>query len=254
MRYWLAAFFGFLIACSPSDNTSGRTVVKTYPRFADSAPHDWARRTPWSYPVHGIDVSRWQGDIDWRRVHRAGVSFAYIKATEGGDVADPLFRQNWRNAGRAGVVRGAYHYYYFCRSPEQQARWFIRHVPRDTRALPPVLDMEWTHNSRSCKRRPDGRTVRREAARFMRLIEQHYGQRPIVYTTVDFWRDTDISKLRNTQFWLRSVAGHPRDVYENARWVLWQYSGTGRVPGISGNVDLNAFSGNLAAWQRGPGF
>src|SRR5688572_21982049 len=66
-------------------------------------------------PIQGIDVSYWQGDIDWNTVSNAGISFAYIKATEGGDHVDPKFLQNWYQAKRAGIARGAYHFIYWCR-------------------------------------------------------------------------------------------------------------------------------------------
>lgn len=227
--------------------------LSTYPRFGDSDPHEWSGRGPNSYAIHGIDVSRYQGEIDWPQVRRAGVSFAYLKATEGGDVADPAFSDNWRGAARAGVPRGAYHYFYFCRPAEQQARWFIKHVPRDANALPPVLDMEWNPHSRTCTKRPDGRVVRAEARKFLSLLEAHYGQRPVVYTTVDFYRETGIGRLHGTEFWLRSVAGHPRQVYPGAFWRLWQYTGTGVVPGIQGDVDLNVFHDSPESWLRWSG-
>lgn len=253
--FWMCAL-AVLVGCDPrapkppvSPVPSAEVArLASYPRFGDSDPHDWQGRSPRSYPIHGIDVSRWQGEIDWRRARRNGVSFAYIKATEGGDVLDPQFKENWRAARRARVPRGAYHYYYFCRSPESQARWFIRNVPRDAQALPPVLDMEWNHQSKTCKRRPTGAQVRREAERFMRVLERHYGTRPVVYTTVDFWRDTGIGRLRGTEFWLRSVAGHPADVYKGASWTFWQYTGTGRIGGIQGDVDINAFRGSADSW------
>ena len=225
----------------------------TNPKFADSDPHSWEGRTPWSYPIHGIDVSRWQGDIDWQRARRSGVSFAYIKATEGGDLLDPKFRDHWQAARRAGVKRGAYHYFYFCRPAAEQARWFIRHVPRDRAALPHVLDMEWTPHSRTCTKRPSGAKVRAEAKRFLDLLEAHYGRRPVLYTTVDFYRDTGIGRLPGTEFWLRSVADHPHITYPGALWRFWQYTGTGRVPGIEGNVDLNVFGGGPERWLRWSG-
>ncbi|QAX28524.1 glycoside hydrolase family 25 protein [Leisingera sp. NJS204] len=227
--------------------------LRTYPRFGDRDPHAWEGRKPWSYPVHGIDVSRYQGEIDWRRVRRSGVSFAYIKATEGGDHTDAMFRDNWRGARAAGLKRGAYHYYYFCRPAAEQARWFIRNVPRDANALPPVLDMEWNHRSRTCRTRPDGAKVRAEARKFLNILERHYGKRPVVYTTVDFYRDTGIGRLSGTEFWLRSVAGHPRKVYPGESWSFWQYSGTGEVPGVAGDVDLNTFRGSPESWLRWSG-
>lgn len=227
--------------------------LATYPRFGDTDPHEWTGRTPGSYAIHGIDVSRYQGSIDWPQVRSSGVSFAYIKATEGGDVADPMFQQNWQGAKRAGLPRGAYHYYYFCRTAAEQARWFIKHVPRDPGALPPVLDMEWNPRSKTCTKRPDGAVVRAEARKFLSLLEAHYGRRPVVYTTVDFFRETGIGRLHGTEFWLRSVAGHPRQVYPGAFWRLWQYSGTGLVPGIAGEVDLNVFHDAPATWLRWSG-
>lgn len=223
------------------------------PRFEDLDPHDWVAGAPHHYPVHGIDVARYQGAIDWPQVRRSGVSFAYLKATEGGDVVDPMFAENRRGAARAGVRQGAYHYFYFCRPAAEQARWFIRNVPRDASALPHVLDMEWNHRSPTCRTRPDGATVRAEARRFLDILERHYGRRPIVYTTPDFYRETGIGKLAGTEFWLRSVAGHPREVYPGARWTFWQYTGTGVVPGVSGPVDINVFAGSPESWRAWSG-
>ena len=102
-------------------------------------------------PIHGIDVSRWQGKIDWASVRAAGTQFAFIKATEGGDHLDPRFTENWYGAAHAGVPRGAYHFMYWCRPAHEQAAWFRRNVPDDFDALPPVLDLEWNGHSGSCR-------------------------------------------------------------------------------------------------------
>jgi len=227
-----------------------RPVAVAFPAFGDSKPHPWDGRAPSAYPVHGIDVSRWQSVIDWPSVRAGGIAFAFIKATEGADHVDPMFLENWQGAARAGLPRGAYHFYYFCRTAEEQARWFIQNVPRDPGALPPVLDLEWNHKSRTCTHRPDPATVRAEASRFLDILTAHYGQRPVVYTTVDFYRETGIGALPRTEFWLRSVAGHPSKVYPGQQWTFWQYTGTGHVPGIRGPVDINVFAGSVADWAR----
>jgi lysozyme len=195
-------------------------------RFGDAAPHPWQGRAPATYAVHGIDASRFQGAIDWPVARAAGVNFAYLKATEGGDLLDPKFQDYWRGAARAGVARGAYHFYYHCRPAAEQARWFIRNVPRVRGALPPVLDMEWTPFSPTCTIRPDGAIVRREAGIFMDAIEAHYGQRPVIYTSVDFWEDNQMWLLRGHDFWLRSVAAHPQDLYAGHHWAFWQCRGS----------------------------
>ena len=238
------------VAADDAPAAARRAVGIAQPRFGDHDPHDWDAHAPWTYPVHGIDVSRWQQHIDWPRARASGVSFAFIKATEGVEEIDPMFRAHWDAAGRAGVPRGAYHYFYFCAPADRQARWFIANVPRSADALPHVLDMEWNPFSPTCRLRPDGATVRSEAKTFLDILERHYGRRPVVYTTLDFARETGIEQLRGTQFWLRSVAGHPRDTYPGVRWAFWQYTGTGRVEGVPGPVDINVFRGSLGEWQR----
>jgi len=249
------AFLIVLGACSaPPAPVVDQLVVEHIaqrppPHFEDSDAFDWTSRTPWTYPVHGIDVARYQGEIDWPAVRQANVSFAYIKATEGGDHLDAAFRENWRGAARAGLLRGAYHYFYFCRSAAQQARWFIRHLPNQAGMLPPVLDIEWTPRSPTCRLRPEPRKVRAEMKVFLQRIQKHYGKPQLVYTTPDFYHKNQLWRLHGVEFWLRSVADHPEDRYPGRRWTFWQYTGTGIVPGVEGHTDINAFSGTPEQWQ-----
>jgi lysozyme len=219
------------------------------PRFRDAKPIRFGRISPKHYPVHGVDVSRWQGNINWNLLKKNGANFAYIKATDGGDHLDPMFRRNWKGAQAAGVKRGAYHFFYWCRPAAHQAEWFIRHVPRDASALPPVIDVEWTR-SRSCPKRPSPATVRKKMATFMNMLEAHYGQRPLIYTAPDFYEDNLQGAFPNHPFWLRAVAEHPSKVYPGRDWVLWQYSGTGLSKGVGEKIDLNVFNGDAAAWAR----
>ncbi|MEM6304423.1 MAG: GH25 family lysozyme [Pseudomonadota bacterium] len=219
------------------------------PNFADADPVDFAGRAPARYPVHGIDAARFQTSIDWATARRNGVNFAFIKATEGGDLLDIEFKNHWRGAARAGVERGAYHFYYFCTKPEDQARWFIRNVPRGN-MLPPVLDMEWNPFSPTCATvRPPGPEVRRQMRVWLRMVEEHYGQKPVIYTTPDFYRTNDLGRMNGWEMWLRSTARQVTEVFPGERWTFWQYSATGLIEGIAGEVDLNAFNGSRADWQ-----
>jgi lysozyme len=221
------------------------------PRFGDADPVDWPGRSPRAYPVHGVDTSRWQGQIDWPTARANGVSFAFLKATEGGDGTDPGFSANWAAAGRAGVPRGAYHFWYHCRPAAEQARWYIRHVPKAAGALPPVLDIEWTPFSPTCRLRPDAAVVRAEVATFLRIVERHYGQAAILYTTPDFYADTQLWRVAGGhEFWLRSVKDHPAAAFSGRTWTFWQYSGTGLVPGVAGRTDLNVFAGSEEGWAN----
>jgi len=228
-------------------------VVKLQPpgkgRYGDHKPVDFGRRHPDLYPVHGIDISKWQGDIDWDQVRKAGISFAFMKATEGGDHTDSRFEEYLRGARSAGIASAPYHFYYFCTPARDQAAWFIANVPRSAVHMPPVLDVEWNHASRTCKTRPDPETVRSEIKIWSDIIRRHYGKTPIIYTTVDFHRENINGDLKHHQFWLRSVARHPQDIYPDHPWTFWQYTGTGMVPGIKGNTDINAFAGSKSQWR-----
>ncbi|GGL68393.1 glycoside hydrolase family 25 protein [Wenxinia marina] len=218
------------------------------PNFGESHPVDWPGRTPSQYAVHGIDVSRWQGDIDWRRARAAGVNFAFLKATEGGDRTDPRFLDYTRGATAAGIVTGPYHFYYFCRPAHEQAAWFIQNVPKMPGALPPVVDLEWNHLSPTCTLRPPAAEVQAEIGRFVGILAAHYGRRPLIYTTRDFWAETGIEAIGGER-WLRAVTMHPDEAYNDALWHFWQYSGTGIVDGVTGNCDLNCFSGSAQSWR-----
>ena len=257
MQFWRSALLlsfvvSTLLSCSTRQTSSGQSLSPTVrtAKFGDADLVDFPGRNPQSYPVQGIDASRWQGVIDWRKAALSGVSFAYLKATEGGDGLDPAFATNWQGAAGAGIPRGAFHFFYWCRPAAEQARWFIRHVPRSAGALPPVLDLEWTPFSPTCTQRPDGATVRSEALIFLRLLERHYGQRPIIYTSPEIYVDAGLSQLTGYEFWLRSTADRPSGTYPGQAWTFWQYSSTGLVPGITGKADLNAFAGSKSDWAR----
>ncbi|TKT75436.1 GH25 family lysozyme [Aquamicrobium sp. LC103] len=217
--------------------------------FRDAKPINFGSASPRKLAVHGVDVSRWQGEIDWAKLRTQGANFAYIKATDGGDHLDPMFRKNWRGAAEAGLKRGAYHFFYWCRAASEQADWFIRNVPREPGALPPVIDVEYNHQS-NCKRRLSRQKIQEKMQVFMDRLERHYGQRPIIYTPPDFYRDNLRGAFKDYPFWLRSVAAHPSKVYPGRNWVFWQYSGSGLSHGVDGKIDLNVFHGSEDEWHR----
>jgi lysozyme len=220
-----------------------------YPLKGDNAPHDGVARVH-RMPVHGIDVSHWQGDIDWHRVRQAGTRFAFIKATEGALHLDRKFHENWENARRAGVPRGAYHFVFWCRDAAEQAAWFIENVPRERDALPPVLDVEWNNHSRLCTRTPSRSEALQMIRTMLTMMERHYGQMPIIYTDINFHRDILEGEHFDNPFWLRSVAAEPHERYRDRRYTFWQWTQTGTVPGIRGEVDRNVFYGSEREWSQ----
>jgi lysozyme len=218
-------------------------AANPYPRKSDSDPHEGVI-TAKRMAVQGIDVSKYQLEIDWREVKKAGTRFAFIKATEGGDLLDSRFRDNWAESRAAGVPRGAYHFVFWCRPAKDQIRWFMRHVPKDPDALPPVLDVEWSHKT-SCPR-PSADRARAKMREMLRAFEAHYGKKPIIYTDINFHEDVldGTTEFNDYPFWIRSVAAKPKERYGNREWEFWQFTATGRVPGIPVDVDRNAFYGS----------
>jgi lysozyme len=234
-------------AASPTPETieiaaSARLPMPRQPKSKVARAH--------TLPVHGIDVSRWQGKIDWALVQAAGTQFAFIKATEGGNHLDPRFMENWYGAAQAGVPRGAYHFMYWCRPAHEQAAWFRRNVPNDPNALPPVLDLEWNGHSRTCPMKLPREEALVHVKLMLKEMEAHTGKRPIIYTDITFHREVLEGELHDYAHWVRSVAAEPHERYAGRQWTMWQYTTTGRVPGIEGNVDRNTFYGSQAEWAK----
>lgn len=215
----------------------------------DSDPHDGVKRAH-MLPVQGIDVAKYQGDIDWARVRDSGIAFAYLKVSEGGDHVDSRFYENWEGAARAGVPRGAYHFMYWCRTASEQAVWFSQAVPQDRNQLPPVLDLEWNNDSKTCSQRLPREKALEMIHVLLRSMEYHTGKKPVIYTDINFHRDVLQGQLKTHEFWLRSVAAEPHERFRYRPWTFWQYTATGRVPGIVGDVDRNAFHGSPKDWKR----
>jgi lysozyme len=227
---------GFLSGCggavSPLD-----AVGLTYPNARD-------------YPIHGIDVSKFQGDIDWNAVANSGVKFAWIKATEGGDRLDQRFQANWAGAKAAGVARGAYHFVYWCRAPMEEMAFFEQVAPVEDDALPPVLDVEATPTSPTCRRHLTEEGATADMRVMLEEMERHYGKRPIIYTTVDFYQAIlSDGAFMDYPIWVRSTKYHPAVKYGLRPWRFWQYQSDGFVAGIASHVDRDAFFGTEKQWE-----
>ncbi|MFA6966791.1 GH25 family lysozyme [Bosea sp. (in: a-proteobacteria)] len=244
-RYGAVALGGLLTLLSTP-------AAALYPKKSDSAPHHGVREAR-RQAIQGIDVSRWQGEIDWDKVKDAGTRFAFIKATEGGDHLDPNFRRNWSEAKRHGIARGAYHFVWWCRPAKDQVRWMKRHIPRDPDALPPVLDVEWQNESQ-CSRKISRDDALEKIRIMLAALQAHTGKKPIIYTDINFHEDILEGELNDYPYWLRSTAAPLKHRYNREKWEFWQFTTTGRVPGITGDVDRNAFFGSeheFTAWREG---
>ncbi|WP_343304786.1 glycoside hydrolase family 25 protein [Chitinophaga niabensis] len=196
---------------------------------------------PVNYSVHGIDISKFQGNVNWMAVRQMQVdeiriSFAFIKATEGISRQDGTFQRNWEKAKEAGVIRGAYHFFYSTRDPIKQAINFRNVVQLESGDLPPVLDIE-VHNNQ-----PPA-VIRSTARIWLEDMEKAYGVKPIIYTNIHFYEKYLGKEFDDYPLWVAHY--YQKDKPRSARnWVFWQHSDIGHVNGIRTTVDFNVFRGD----------
>ncbi len=202
---------------------------------------------PVNYSIHGIDVSRHQSIIDWEDVslmqsRNLKIGFGFMKATEGIVSVDPRFKKNWFEAKKAGVPRGAYHFFNAGKSGKAQARNFIQTVHLEPGDLPPVLDVEQIRGTSVTN-------LQLRVRDWITLVEAHYKVKPIIYTNADFYEHYLAGKFDDYPLWVAHylVKDKPRI---KRKWIFWQHNETGRVNGIKAFVDFNVFNGDSADFQN----
>lgn len=205
---------------------------------------------PGNYTIHGIDVSRWQSEVNWEKLHALNLegdtlpmTFAFIKATEGILWEDPMFNDNWKNAREASVSRGAYHYFKPNKSPELQAKNFISSVNLKAGDLPPVLDVEETGN----KSRKDLVT---SIKTYLQTIEAHYHCKPIIYSNINFIETYLAEDFSDYQFWVANYYTEKLVASPDIKWMFWQYHDRGKISGCNVCVDMNVFKGTQAEFRK----
>jgi lysozyme len=189
------------------------------------------------FPVRGIDVSHHQAVVDWSAVRSAGIEFAFIKATEGGDHSDTRFATNWEEAGLAGIARGAYHFFTFCTPGRVQAEHFLATIGPQAGELPLAADVEFSGNCASWTNIDE---IRREFRVFLAFVEEGTGRPPLIYVTPESFQRIIKGHFDGHPTWLRNLWFEP-STRRYGVWRFWQYADNARLPGIEGPVDLNTF-------------
>lgn len=197
------------------------------------------RRHIIGYSVYGIDVSKWQPKIDWMRAKRDGLTFVFIKATEGVDLVDPKYQEYTHESMQAGFIQGVYHYYLPRQNPIAQAKHFCQTVKLSEGNLPPVIDLEEMVGK-------DREGFEKNLQIFIDSVEIHFKVQPILYASRNYYVAFLKEKFSQYPLWIANYQKRPEDSTEDIgkEWLFWQFSNTGRVKGIEGNVDLNVFSGS----------
>lgn len=199
------------------------------------------------FPVRGIDISHHQGDIDWKRLDKSQVQFAYIKASEGATFTDNKFVTNWRAAKANHIAAGAYHFYSLCVPAKRQAAHFIATASSTkSTGLAPAIDLEFGGN---CKRRVPRKEFQRDLRAFLLEVENAWGCQAVIYLTEEFYRYYDLEIFQTRPLWLRNIFRQPES-RDNYRWQFWQFANRGHLSGIDTWVDLNVFAGNASTFSR----
>ena len=203
---------------------------------------------PDQWEVFGVDVSSYQGEVDWTVLAEQGVEFAFIKATEGSTLQDRQFRSNWEGAQTAGIRPGAYHFLSYDSPGETQAENFINQVPVTQGALPPVVDIEFYGSY--LENPPDQEHVHAILDPLLERLEEHYGVKPILYVTYrSYYRYLAGEGYGDYPIWCSSLTVFPL----LPRWDFWQYSHTARLDGYTGSqqhIDLNIFRGSRERFDQ----
>jgi lysozyme len=235
----------------PASTTPATTTPPTPPATSATAAPTTTPSTPATGPTAmspaspkpaekparllGIDASHHKGPIDWAQVAGHGVTFAYLKASEGTGFIDPRFATNRAGARKHGIKVGGYHYFQLCSDGAAQARHFIGVLGDNggPAGLPPAIDLELAG---SCATPPPRADLLAEVQAFLDALDQRYDARPVVYLYPEFEeRFGFATELASYPQWVRRLGKQPPE----RPWHIWQYDDRGSVPGITGGVDLN---------------
>lgn len=195
--------------------------------------------TQYENKVVGIDVSQYQGQIQWNKVRTIEgafpIEFIFIRATAGKDKVDSQFARNWKESKNNKMLRGAYHFYRPNENSGAQAALFIRTVTLQKGDLPPILDIE------SLPKNQPMDSLKAGLRRWLTKVDQHYGIKPIIYTNERYYEDFLQDDFSDFQFWIANYNFFAETMQDD--WLFWQFTEKASILGIEGNVDVNLYNG-----------
>lgn len=193
------------------------------------------------YPVRGVDVSHYQGEIDFETLAAQDMQFAFIKATEGSSYVDECLEQNLQGVQLSSMRAGFYHFFSFDSPGSLQAENFIRNVPALNGMLPPVIDVEFYGDY--FRNPPTSARVEPELRAMVEALERAYGMKPVIYCTLSAYNRYIKGAFADCDLWIRSVYWKP-----DVEWTFWQYTDKAKLEGYDGEeacIDLNVFDGTM---------
>ncbi|MGV3509439.1 MAG: glycoside hydrolase family 25 protein [Sphingobacteriaceae bacterium] len=238
-------YYGYILMLGSSTWTWLKNIGDDpdYPTY-----ESYGIKIPRNYTIHGIDVSYYQGKIDWQKVREmeeddVRIHFAFIKATEGVMLVDRYFKRNWREAPKFGIKCGAYHFFRPKKSGLWQAKFFLQTVDVEKGDLPPVVDVEELNGVSATK-------MRKELKDYVEHIEKKTGVKPIIYTGLSFFKDYLDGYFEDYPLWIAHYYKPKLRISEKTKWHFWQHSDKAKVNGIGYIVDFNVFNGDSTEFKQ----
>ena len=205
--------------------------------------------SPAEFPIRGVDVSSYQGEINWELLANQNIQFAFIKATEGSSHVDSRFRENYSRAAETDLRIGAYHFFSYDSKGLTQAENFISVVYPIERMLPPVIDVEFYGDKET--NLPDRDTTTLELSALLHAIEDFYGIKPIIYATEKSYTLYIAGSFDDYDIWIRNVFSEPTSNISR-NWTFWQYTNRAQLEGYNGEerfIDMNVYQGKEEDFQ-----
>ncbi len=204
----------------------------------------------YQYPVKGVDVSAYQGEIDWNTLSSQDIDFAFIKATEGSSFVDKNFAFNYEQAQKTSLAVGAYHFFSYDSLGATQAENFINTVPAHEGMLPPVIDLEF-YGDKSYNP-PAREDVEIQLNDMLSALEAHYGLKPIIYAVEESYDLYLSDGYKEYDIWIRNVIKKPK-ISDGREWTFWQFTNRERLDGYIGKekfIDVNVFNGSKSDFEN----
>lgn len=196
--------------------------------------------------LQGVDVSHYQPTVNWDAL-KGSAAFVFIKATDSTTGVDPRFTTHWSGAKKAGIPRGAYHFFHPKHDVQAQVANFVKHVSPDPGELPVVVDVEEFKDEYvgyDCEK------LAGMVQTFSQGVEKALGYKPIIYTNHQTWKTSFCGHphFLDHVLWLAQYTPHPTEPKMPEgwkQWHFWQYTESGKVDGIPGQVDQSFFNGSV---------
>lgn len=228
-REWIAYYFGF--------HSMTKNLSEEQRRLEDKRIQNIIEKHPTC--LLGIDVSQYQGEIDWANVEakeeQFELHFVIVRATAGASKLDSRFKENWTQLKKLPYKQGVYHYYRPDENSTEQALNFCKHVKLRKGNLPPIVDIEKMPKGQSMNQLKEG------LQNWLTIVEKKYGIKPIIYSGEKYYEDFLKEDFPNYKFWIANYNHWKEKIHPD--YFMWQFTEKASLHGIPELVDLNVFNG-----------